>query len=400
MPIVMKDFIWKQTKSDIIVQVPMKGVNQSKLDVLISSRFVKATYERSYFELILFSTITASDSKCILTPTEVIFELKKSEEVEWEYLEPNLSKREKLELKKLFLEESFKEIQAADEKKCEKKHQLKRLAVKKQIEIDSENRETIDNIRKEEENRALGDLEEFKKKVSQKLKSSNNQKLKAKPTLQTNSNKANEEIPKTRCSQTLKIDFTSREFPTPCRESKLEEEHEYLTKQAEARRTIGFVSEDIRPEERNPHFIKAKGDEFLKNKNYLGAISAYSYGIKLSKNFVDFYICRSEAHMGLGNLWRAIEDCSTALELLQPICEVNLYERAICSGRRGEALCKYGKRRQGIGELKHCLSLIDLEYYRGVLEIEEKLYEEELELEKQTQIDKQVTEDKQGKKER
>ncbi|CAG9830548.1 unnamed protein product [Diabrotica balteata] len=399
MPIVIKDYIWKQTKSDIIVQVPMKGVHQSKLDVFISSRFVKATYERNYFELILFSKIIASDSKCILTPTEVIFELKKSEDIEWDYLEPNVSKTEKLELKKLFLEESFKEIQKADEKKCEKKHELKRLAVKKQIEIDSENRDTIDNIRREEEKRALGDLEEFKKKVSQKLKSCNKQNLKPKAIVPINLNKANEEIPKTRSSQTLTIDFTSREFPTPCRESKLEEEHEYLTKQAEARRSVGFVSEDIRPEERNPHFIKAKGDEFLKNKNYLGAISAYSYGIKLSKNFVDFYICRSEAHMGLGNLWRAIEDCSTALDLLQPICEANLYERTICSGRRGEALCKYGKRRQGIGELKHSLKLIDLEYYRGILEVEEKLYEQELELSKQDQIDKQVTEKKEGNKE-
>ncbi|XP_072380199.1 dynein axonemal assembly factor 4 [Diabrotica undecimpunctata] len=399
MPIVIKDYIWKQTKSDIIVQVPMKGVHQSKLDVFISSRFVKATYERNYFELILFSKIIASDSKCILTPTEVVFELKKAEDIDWDYLEPNVSKTEKLELKKLFLEESFKEIQAADEKKCERKHELKRLAVKKQIEIDSENRDTIDNIRREEEKRALGDLEEFKKKVSQKLKSSNNQNLKPKKILPTNFNKVNEEIPKTRSSQTLTIDFTSREFPTPCRESKLEEEHEYLTKQAEARRSVGFVSEDIRPEERNPHFIKAKGDKFLKNKNYLGAISAYSYGIKLSKNFVDFYICRSEAHMGLGNLWRAIEDCSTALDLLQPICEANLYERAVCSGRRGEALCKYGKRRQGIGELKHSLKLIDLEYYRDVLGVEEKLYEQELEISKQDQTDKQGTEKKEGNKE-
>ncbi|CAH1109457.1 unnamed protein product [Psylliodes chrysocephalus] len=382
MPIVIKDYKWKQSDSDIIITVPipLKNVHESKVDVFISSRFVKVSYEQYYFEAVLERPINKQTSRCTLTNADIVFELEKAEIGEWKCLEPNVSKKEKLEMKKQLLEESFKEIQEHHKTRSDRKHELKRVAVRKQIDLDSAHRQRIDDVRKMEEKKALGDLEEFRKKVANKLRNSGQKAIQPVPKTTTceEPKKPIPEIPKTRATASLEIDFTPRQFPTPCRESKLEEEHEYLTKQAEARRSVGFVSEDIRPEERNPHFIKAKGDEFLKNKNYLAAISAYSFGITLSKNFVDLYISRSEAHMAQGNYWRAAQDCSTALELLSPICEANLYERALCTGRRGEALCELNMKKQGIPELEFSLKLIDQEHYREVLQKEKVLYENQL----------------------
>lgn len=40
----------------------------------------------------------------------------------------------------------------------------------------------------------------------------------------------------------------------------------------------------------------------MSNKNYLGAISALSFAIKLSPKFVDLFLARSEAHLKAGNL--------------------------------------------------------------------------------------------------
>ncbi|CAG9858514.1 unnamed protein product [Phyllotreta striolata] len=398
MPIIIKDAKWKQTATDVVITAPMplKNARGSKVDVLISARFVKASFEQYYFEAVLFSPIDESTSKCILTESSVVFELKKRQQEEWASLEPNVSKQEKLELKRRFLEESFKNVQEQAKRRDDRKHVLKRAAVKKQIDLDSETRQNITNIRKMEEQKALGDLEEFKKRMSNKLRSKVTERkaIKAAPTQQA---KPPQEVPKTRRSATVEIDFTPRQLPTPCRESKLEEEHEFLAQQAKARRSVGFVSEDIRPEERNPQFVKAKGDEFMRNKNYLGAISAYSYGIRLSKNFVDLYVARSEAQLAQGNCWRAAEDCSRALELLQPICEANLYERATCIGRRGEALCRLGMRKEGLDELRFCLKLLELEHYKEVLEREEVLYEEQLEKQAEEERKKKEAEERKAK---
>lgn len=60
------------------------------------------------------------------------------------------------------------------------------------------------------------------------------------------------------------------------------------------------MDEDLRPEEKNPDYLLAKGLEFLRHKNYLGALSALSFAIKLSPNYVELYLRRSEVHMLAG----------------------------------------------------------------------------------------------------
>lgn len=39
-------------------------------------------------------------------------------------------------------------------------------------------------------------------------------------------------------------------------------------------------------ENKNPLWLKDKGDEFLKNKDYYSAINAYSAAFKLDNNFI------------------------------------------------------------------------------------------------------------------
>ncbi|KAG5880864.1 hypothetical protein JTB14_017791 [Gonioctena quinquepunctata] len=372
MPIIIKDYKWKQTDDNITLQVPWGRLSPSKADILITSRYIKASYEQTFFEVILLKPIDKTASKCTLLSDEIIFELKKNHEGAWETLEPDIPKAEKLQLKKQFLEESYQETQKDFDEKVNKKAELKRVAVRKQIETDTANRNVIDEIRKHEEETALGDVNEWKKNMAEKKLP--HLRRNAKKNQSVNVIKTHEPPNPPRTPTTLHIEFTPREFPTPSRESLLEEENEWLAKQAEARRSAGFVSEDIRPEERNPQFIKAKGDEFLKNKNYLGAISAYSYGIKLSPNFSDFYISRSEAHFAVGNFHRVLQDCSSALDLLKPECPSNLTERAQCTGRRGEALCKLGMKKQGIEEIEYSLKLVKNEYYQGILENELDTY--------------------------
>ncbi|XP_043494223.1 dynein axonemal assembly factor 4-like [Polistes fuscatus] len=167
----------------------------------------------------------------------------------------------------------------------------------------------------------------------------------------------NKAVPLPRKNATINIKFSERTFPTPARESHLIEEREWLEKQAEARRKTGFVAEDLRPEERDPQWLKDKGDEFFKAGNYLGAISAYSLGIKISDKMASLYVNKSAAHYALGNYYRCTEDCSKALELMEPKCESNRESRARCHARRGAALCKLSAPQHGIPELEAAVKL-------------------------------------------
>ncbi|KAK3916635.1 Dynein assembly factor 4, axonemal [Frankliniella fusca] len=162
-------------------------------------------------------------------------------------------------------------------------------------------------------------------------------------------------VPIPRLSGKISVKFTPRAFPTPQRESLLEEEQTWLKKQAAAQRSVGFVAKDLRPEECNPQWLKEKGDSFFKMGNYLGAISAYSHGIKLSKDMSALYVNRSAAHYAQGNLQRVIEDCSMALDLMTPKVRLNEDSRAKCHVRRGAALCKLGMLKAGLADLEEAL---------------------------------------------
>ncbi|XP_020710440.2 dynein axonemal assembly factor 4-like [Athalia rosae] len=164
-------------------------------------------------------------------------------------------------------------------------------------------------------------------------------------------------VPLPRKTGTIDITFSERMFPTPARESHQVEEQEWLEKQAEARRQTGFIVEDLRPEELDPQWLKDKGDEFFKAGNYLGAISAYTHGIKLSSKMSSLYSNRSAAQYALGNYFKCTEDCSMALELMVPHCQGNLESRVKCHARRGAALCKLSSPQHGIPELEAALKL-------------------------------------------
>ncbi|XP_066586953.1 dynein axonemal assembly factor 4-like [Prorops nasuta] len=165
-------------------------------------------------------------------------------------------------------------------------------------------------------------------------------------------------VPLPRKTGKISVTFSERAFPTPARESRQLEEQEWLEKQAEARRQTGFYAKDLKPEEQDPIWLKDKGDEFYKAKNYLAAVSAYSHGIKLSPKMASLYVNRSAAQYSLGNYRRCTEDTSTALELMVPKCEGNRESRAKCHARRGAALCKLSAPQHGIPELEEALKLV------------------------------------------
>lgn len=163
--------------------------------------------------------------------------------------------------------------------------------------------------------------------------------------------------PPVRKSGTIDVKFSKRNFITPKRESQDPAEQEWLQKQAEARKAIGFVPDDLRPEERDPMYLKAKGDEFFHQKNFLAAISAYSTGIQIAGNCYELHLNRSAAQFAQGNYQRCAEDCSRALELLNPPVASNLKARTQALARRGAALSQLGFLKQAYDEFVAAVKL-------------------------------------------
>ncbi|CAH2039283.1 unnamed protein product, partial [Iphiclides podalirius] len=208
---------------------------------------------------------------------------------------------------------------------------------------------------------------ETKKNVSQKPKISkqplqchteNKKEVKSEYVEKKKKEAATRVLPKLRETRELEIKHTPRSFPTPSRESTVDEEEAWLKNITQARRAIGFVSEDLRPEEQDPQWCKEKGDEFFRNGNFLGAISAYTHGITLSDKLPSLFSNRAATHFALGNFNKCVNDCSTALDLLKPPCEGNRRSRAKCIARRAAALARLGYLSKAIDEMKAASNLL------------------------------------------
>lgn len=268
MPIFVKVLNWQQTAANITIKIPSYGFILQNIDVFTHEKYIKAHYGQHFFELFLWSLIDTAKSTCVVTNNEIIFELKKWVPENWEKLEADLDKNAKKELRKDIIEETQKKNQEMEEQKINKNAELKRVAVREQICIDTKRHEWIKTVKENEKEKALLDLELIENKPTTKQIESkkSDDSFRYKSSKKKNMKVIHQEesvleavIPMPRKSQTLSVKFTERAFPTPTRESMVQEEEEWLSKQAAARRSAGFDREDLRPEERNPQWLKAKG---------------------------------------------------------------------------------------------------------------------------------------------
>lgn len=338
--LIIKDFKWSQSDDEIFIQVPLKNAT-SQVDILTHENFIKIHAAPFYFEAFLLHAIIEDESRCQLTRDEARFVLKKAESIEWEKLERDfIDKAEKVQVKSEILEKIQEKTKEKLKQKLEQKEKIKRSEIENSIAKDAEVLESIEKMKKlavQQEMSKVQSVKEAPKKV-----------VVSKPPA---------EVPGVRKSATIEIQFSKRNFVTPKRESQDPAEQQWLLKQMEARKAVGFVAEDLRPEERDPMYLKEKGDEFYRQKNYLAAISAYTTGIKLASKCFELYLNRSAAQFAQENYQRCAEDCTKALELLNPPVESNLKARVQALTRRGAALTKLGFIRQAYNEFVAAVKL-------------------------------------------
>lgn len=374
-PILIKDFNWSENGGWIFITFEVKGIKAASADVISSPTYLKVHSSPFIFETFLRHEVDDTQGECTIDENsgKISFRLKKASEDDnhWEELEnKSLSKAEKIAIRAEAIELTHARHKQEKEEKHKMRFDRKQKVVRDQIQLDAVVRDRITALKNQEGVKALSELNKWA--LSSSLDTETKTKEAGSADRKEQKLKKQEAVPKSksiftefstdnqatlddltitnaggdnpppervaiRSSICIPVKFTPRTFSTPSRESTHVDEQEWLKKQAEARRHSGFVDEDLRPEERNPQWLLDKGLSLMRTESYLGAISAFSLGIRLAPKMPELYVERGGAHLAIKNYNRTVHDCTHALELLTPKVKGNEEDRRKCYDCRAKA---------------------------------------------------------------
>ena len=358
MPILVKDYTWKETNNEVYITLPLKGVKSSKADIFSSNRYIKVNYPPYLFEVYLHAAVLEEKCTAKIGNGVVNFSLAKEEHGLWGRLvsEESEDKAIMSARRAEAVEHVQKTAAKLEEERAKKKKEEERFAIRQEMKLEEEEREKIEHIKQSERDRTQRELEEWKsqKKAVKNVKAV--KEVKEKPTVANiggtidekgiwKVSKSSISKPPPRKGGNIQVRFTPRVFPTAARESKALEEQEWLTKMAAARKISTTKDKDSAEtiNERNPEFLKDKGVEFFKSGNYEAAVNAFSEAIKLNPSLPQLFSNRAACCLAMGEDDKCIQDSCRALELYYPVVPSNYLARAKVFVRRGTAYANQGE---------------------------------------------------------
>ncbi|XP_056355923.1 dynein axonemal assembly factor 4 isoform X1 [Oenanthe melanoleuca] len=396
MPLWLREHSWRQTLSAVYLSLPLRGARATPGSIFCSERYLKVSIPPFLFEAVLYAPIDDTNSTAKIGNGNIFFTLYKKEPAMWDSLtlanidkeqlqylrenavlkaqekakeETKARKITKQEHKKYALEATMK-LEEAERKRIEDLKEKERQKVAKELELwknQQKDGDTYKSIQKKEE--SYQEIKPLKERKNEKMNKTQipkegTSKTRLKSTKGSCSifseNLKEEQLPAPRAAATIKVNFTPRVFPTALRESRVAEEEEWLHKQAEARRIINSdlsELEDLKEEEKNPDWLKDKGNKMFAMGDYLGAVNAYNLAVRLNSSLPLLYLNRAACHLKLRNLHKAIEDSSKALELLTPPVPDNENARVKAHVRRGTAFCQLELYTEGLQDYEAALKI-------------------------------------------
>ncbi|XP_049629642.1 dynein axonemal assembly factor 4 isoform X2 [Suncus etruscus] len=355
MPLQVREFSWQQTPTAVTISVPLRGVCVKDADVFCTEAYLKVNFPPFLFEVFLYAPIDDESSRAKIGEDTIVFTLYKKEAIMWESLSMSgIDKEMKQKIREKSILQAQERAKEVTEAKGAAKREDQKYALNVMMKIEEEERKRIEDLKENERIKATKELEAWKecqkktekpKRIPREVKlchqekeiederkekkhkcfpkNSAPKKLDTKGRNSENifSGKLKEDsIPAPRSAGNIKINFTPRVFPTALRESHVAEEEEWLHKQAEARRAINTdIPElcDLKEEEKNPEWLKDKGNKLFATENYLAAINAYNLAIRLNNKIPLLYLNRAACHLKVKNLHKAIEDSSKAYRIMK-----------------------------------------------------------------------------------
>ncbi|XP_018526903.1 dynein axonemal assembly factor 4 isoform X2 [Lates calcarifer] len=353
MPLLVTDYSWTQTETTVYIHVPLKGTAAGKVDVVSTDEYLKVHFPPYLFEAFLFEAVNDDRSSAKIREGEAVISLSKTTNNMWRHLMRDTDdKIKKMQVRERALLKYQEKLCSESRSKAEKQRAERKYALETMMKLEQEERHSIQRIKDTERQRTTTEMETWQLRQKQraeeksqgKLHRDDHNKLRAEKQPQGHSGQSDRkqpaDLPAPRTSRNIQVTFTPRVFPTALRESRAAEEEEWLRKQAEARRAVNADVEelgDLKEEDRNPEWLKNKGEQ--------------------NKRIPALYSNRAACHLKLGNLHKAIEDSSQALDLLIPPVAANAAARARASVRRGSAFCRLQLYAEGLQDYQAALKI-------------------------------------------
>ncbi|XP_060780189.1 dynein assembly factor 4, axonemal [Neoarius graeffei] len=389
MPLLIRDHTWSQTESAVILRVPLRAVTPGKVDVICTEEYLKVSFTPFLFEAFFFEPIDEEKSVAKIGNGVALFTLPKKKQGLWEQLSANIEKDKQREIREGAIMKTQNKEKEKEDARARRIQEERNFTLQAMMKIEDEERTRIQRMKDEVCAKALKDLEVWKEKqreaeeeeeARRRLQEAAAQETKqvrehgktekvitparnlSRTEGETSSGKKSKQadLPAPRSSGCIKFSFTPRVFPTPLREPLIHEEEEWLRKQAEARQAVNAdlaELDELTEKERNPDWLKDKGDKFFTIGNYQAALNAYSLAIKLNRRIPALFSNRAACHLKLRNLHKAIEDSSQALELLTPAVPANAAARIKAHVRRGTAFCQLELYVEGLQDYQAALRI-------------------------------------------
>ncbi|XP_028411189.1 dynein assembly factor 4, axonemal-like [Dendronephthya gigantea] len=406
MPIIVKDFSWEETETNVFIDLPLKGVAPNKVDIFSSGQYLKVSYPPYMFEVYLKENINESASKATISSGLAKFKYEKCEHGLWNSLQASGVEDKKFmaAARQKAVEDSHKKAELLAEQKAKEKREQERFALREQMKKDEEEKKKIEEAKENIRKNAAESLERWKQESEQIMtengstnqrqdpsanhhgdifshdddihaddeddehenspkggKSNVDKKIPSKndsPKKFSKKVKKKKDVPPPRSSGTIQVSFSHRPFKTPSRESKAPEEEEWLAKMAAAGRTTKTDNNDaVDMEEMNPLWLKDKGSSFYKSGNFVAAINAFTAAIVLDGSIPSLFSNRAACHLQMKQYRECIQDCSSALELLTPPVQANALSRCKALVRRGTAQAQLENYVEGLMDYESAIKL-------------------------------------------
>uniref|UniRef100_G3PM27 Uncharacterized protein n=1 Tax=Gasterosteus aculeatus aculeatus TaxID=481459 RepID=G3PM27_GASAC len=267
--------------------------------------------------------------------------------------------------------------------KAKKQHAEKKYALERMMRLEKEKKDGIQKIKEKEQEKSTAELTAWKLRQKQRAEQEDQLKdhsqgqsrdglqsmtekqdnacshgasckrgkslpLRSSRHYEAESKSKQKDLPAPRLVGNIQVTFTPRLFLT------------WLQQQAEAWRTGNAdveELEDLKKEERNPDWLKDKGDKCFMTGDNLGALNAYSLAIRLNRKIPALYSNRSARHLKLKNLHKANADSSQALDLLIPPVCANAAARTRAHVRRGSAFCQLQLYAEGLQDYQAAVKI-------------------------------------------
>lgn len=348
------EYSWKESASAVHVRVALKGCSAKQVDVYAADVYVKISYPPRLIELDLVREVDEDGCKAKIKDGTLTLTLPKKACETWgalvvdakaaDWTKPKIRARraEATERRRA------REAQLAEKAK-DRKQEDERLALRTQMGLESEERDLIEDLKAKEKTEAEEQVYETFKQLKQAEAVQQGEKKREKKEVSFDVDdadldadfaesaaaadvveEATEDVrpaapvvvppPRQTKRNVVNVTHTPRVFPTPMRESKLVEEHQWIAKhRAHLHKNAMLFGRKVDSrgvEEADPSWLKARGDEFFAAADFASAIQAYDAALEVDEAWPQCLANKAACQLKLADFDGCKASCSKALRAL------------------------------------------------------------------------------------